>query len=139
MIITVQQICDQAREWIGTPFLHQGRSRSGCDCLGFIASVLGELGVDLALRHLPLNYGRNPQALLITTLQRLCRNIDLEPGALVAIKFPFAEFPSHAAIFTGDSMIHCYESVGKVTEHGYRNPWPQRTASIWAMPYVAYR
>ena len=138
MSISVETIVAQAREWIGVPYLHQGRSRVGCDCLGFIATMLNELGVDLALRNLPLNYGADPQELLVATLSRLCRNIALQPGALVAIKFPHGKFASHAAIYTGDSMIHCYRNVGKVVEHGYRGAWPRLAESIWAMPYVKY-
>jgi cell wall-associated NlpC family hydrolase len=129
----------QAREWLGVPFLHQGRSRNGCDCLGFIAACLAELGSAALLEHLPRAYGRMPQKLLIDGLEELSREIPLQPAAIVTIKFPRTEFPSHAAIFTGDTLIHCFESERKVVEHGYREPWIRRTASIWAAPLVAYQ
>jgi cell wall-associated NlpC family hydrolase len=39
-------IINAARQWIGTPFHHQGRKRGvGCDCLGLIVGVANELGL----------------------------------------------------------------------------------------------
>ena len=137
-MIAVPDLVDEARSWIGTPFLHQGRSRFGVDCLGFVAAVLADLGSTTAMRLLPQNYSRNPQSKVLDTLQANSREIPLEAGALLLIQFPHSKHPSHAALFTGASMIHAYQSVNKVVEHGYRGPWVQRTHSIWALPLVVY-
>lgn len=128
----------QARQWLGVRFLHQGRTRLGCDCMGFIAGALAELNARTALALLPVNYGREPQALLIDTLTRCCQPIALQPGALVLIQWPQTADPSHAAIYTGSSLLHCYEAVGEVIEHGYRPPWTTRTASVWSLPEVQH-
>ena len=37
-----RQVVDCARSWIGTRFRHQGRSRSGVDCLGLLVMVAKE-------------------------------------------------------------------------------------------------
>lgn len=138
-MIAVEQLVTEAREWVGVPFLHQGRSRFGADCLGFVAASLAHLGSRILLDHLPNNYSRNPQALLIRGLTSLCQKIDLEPGALVIFQFPQTEFPSHAAIYTGESIIHAFEREKKIVETGYGQPWLRLAHSAWAMPLVVYR
>lgn len=138
-MIQPQQVIDQAREWLGVRFLHQGRSRSGADCLGFIAALMAELGSYTLLDHLPRNYGRMPQRLLPDGLEDLTYQIPLQPAAVCTIQFPKAQFPSHAGIFTGESFIHCYEAQKKIVEHGYRGPWVARTKTIWALPLVIYQ
>jgi hypothetical protein len=56
----------------------------------------------------------------------------------VLIQFPNTSHPSHAGIFTGSTLIHCYQGVGRVVEHGYQRPWIKRTAGFWAIPMVMY-
>ena len=138
-MIAPQDIIDQAREWVGVRFVHQGRSRFGADCLGFIAAMLAELGSRCFLDYLPHNYSRDPNALLIDSLPLLSREIELQPAALLLMQFPQAKLPSHAAIYTGVSIIHCYQIEGKVIEHTYGAPWLTRTKSIWALPLVTYQ
>ena len=137
-MITPDQVIAQAREWLGVRFVHQGRSRHGCDCLGFPSGVLGELGCTVGLEYLPINYARAPQGEVLATLSNVTREIPLQPAALVLIRWPKSEFPSHAGIFTGENLIHSYQTVGKVVEHGYREPWIKLTASFWALPEVKY-
>jgi cell wall-associated NlpC family hydrolase len=138
-VIPADAVIAQAREWVGVPFLHQGRSRFGADCLGFIAAMLAELGSPVGLRLLPLNYSRSPGPKVLEVLTSNCRNIALQPAALLAIEFPLAKFPSHAAIYTGVSIIHCDQLSGGVREVAYGQPWTSRTKSIWALPLVVYQ
>lgn len=137
-MIAPAAVVAQAHEWVGVRYLHQGRTRFGCDCLGFIAALMGELGEPRLLEWLPINYGREPQSLLIENVTAHTTPEVLQPAALILIQWPLTEFASHAAIYTGVSMIHAYESVGRVVEHGYREPWIARTAGVWALPGVAY-
>lgn len=37
-------VAAQAEQWIGAPFLWQGRIRAGCDCKGLLAGIAAELG-----------------------------------------------------------------------------------------------
>lgn len=138
-MITSADLISNARSWVGTRFLHQGRSRFGADCLGFIAACLHELGSDVLMGVLPLNYARTPQAQLLDGIAKICRNIPLEPAALLLIQFPLAKLPSHAAIYTGESIIHSDEASGGVREITYGRPWTERTKSIWALPLVIYQ
>lgn len=137
-MITANAVVAEARTWLGVPFLHQGRSRHGVDCIGWVASVCAQLGAFVPLQNLPHNYARNPQALLSDALRMLATPTTLEVGCLILIKWPLAPHASHVGIYTGKSMIHCYEAVGKVVEHGYSTPWPERTESLWRIPGVRY-
>jgi cell wall-associated NlpC family hydrolase len=137
-VIASDRVVFQARQWVGVRFVHQGRTRFGCDCLGFVGGFMDELGSRTALELLPINYGREPQGQLIEILSKHSRQIPLQAAALLLIQWPLSAHPSHAAIYTGDSMVHSYEAATKVVEHGYRAPWPARTVSIWALPDVAY-
>lgn len=137
-MITAHDVVAEARAWLGVPFLHQGRSRNGVDCIGYVAAVCAHLGALEPLNNLPHNYARNPQALLKDALRMLGRPTTLEIGCIVLIKWPLTKDPSHVGIYTGESMIHCYEAVGRVVEHGYTTPWPERTESLWRLPGVTY-
>lgn len=139
-MIEAAALIANAREWSDArvKFLHQGRSRHGADCLGFIAACLAELQSMTFIEYLPKNYGRAPQTLLIDGLHQLCRQIPLQPAALILFQWPKTPFPSHAGIYTGENLIHSFQAEGRVIEHGYRGPWVNRTAGIWALPEVIY-
>ena len=70
-----------ARGWIGVPYLHQGRSRSGIDCIGLVLQVAREAGIgpaDLDFRR----YGRMPQREMIEAeLPRWCAPGEAQAGA----------------------------------------------------------
>lgn len=137
-MILPHDLIENYREWLGVKFLHQGRTRLGADCLGFIAAGAAEVGSTVFLKHLPINYARNPQSLLLDKLELLTRKIDLQPGALLTVRWPGDKFASHGSIFTGSTIIHCYEANRKVIEHSYSGAWVARTTSIWAIPLVRY-
>lgn len=138
-MITPDALIEQARQWLGVKYVHQGRTRFGADCLGFIAGVLGELDSRAALEYLPLDYPKLPQpGFLQQRLHDLSREIALQPGALILVQWPFMDGPSHVAIFTGVNLIHCTQSEGKVVENGYRGPWVKRTVGVFALPEVQY-
>lgn len=139
-MIEVDDLISQARSWIGVRYLHQGRSRHGADCLGFIAAMCAELGSRAYLDALPHNYARNPQAILVDAAPKLSKPLDEAiPGALAIFQFPLSKHPSHAGIITRDgTFIHTFEPVGKVVEVGFRAPWLKRARSFWAVPLVVY-
>ena len=39
----VDIIIEEARSWIGVPFHHQGRTKSGCDCIGIVLACARRL------------------------------------------------------------------------------------------------
>lgn len=139
-MITVEQLIEDARSWIGVPFHHQGRSRLGIDCIGLPEVILRERGVLPEGFEVDLTYGRMPQAALVEGLTRWCTEVDVPiRGGLVAIQWPRTVAVSHVAIFTGSTLIHALGRGGiGVCEHAYRGHWLKLSRSFWKLPGVAY-
>jgi cell wall-associated NlpC family hydrolase len=134
--VTASRFVEQARSWIGVQYRHQGRARSGVDCVGLPIAVLQELGL-LPPRFEISNYGRTPSGELVERLQAHSKPmVQAVPGALIVIAW--TKVAAHVAICTGGTMIHAYERIGTVVEHGYRGRWVRMTHSVWALPGVLY-
>jgi cell wall-associated NlpC family hydrolase len=138
-MIAAQTLIDEARTWVGVPFLHQGRSRHGVDCAGFVVSLMRNAG------ELPpgftdvSNYARRPSTELLALVSRYCMRASREaPGLLALIRWPKDTMPSHVALLTGPTLIHCYERRRAVVEHSYRGSWQRDTHSLWSLPGVLY-
>lgn len=118
------------------PFRHQGRTRQGVDCVGLPIVVLEGLGV-LPRAFREVGYSRLPTGELMAHVMSWCRPLEVvQPGALLILAWNVN--PAHAGIATGENIVHAYERVGKVVEHGFRAHWPSRLHSVWALPGVAY-
>jgi cell wall-associated NlpC family hydrolase len=134
--MTPADVIAEARSYLGVPFRHQGRDHRGIDCVGVPIAVGRTLGLwpqdwDTA------TYGRIPTGELIARVAAKCRQIPTPvPGSLIVIAW--TKLAAHTAICTGETMIHAYESVGRVVEHGYRGRWIRMTHSAWALPGVSY-
>lgn len=133
---TGRDVVDEARSWVGAPFRHQGRSRHGVDCVGLIIVVLQELKL-IEKNFEIINYGRLPSGELIKRAMQHCTPLP-RPCAGSMCVIAWTRLAAHVAIATPDTLIHSYESVGKVVEHGYRGRWNKLTHSVWALPGVAY-
>jgi cell wall-associated NlpC family hydrolase len=134
--VTPADVIAEARRWVGVPFRHQGRSERGIDCVGLPIVVCQSLGL-LDQRFDVAAYGRLPSGELVDRLRAHCRPIPgAVPGALIVIAW--TKIAAHVAICTGETMIHAYESVGRVVEHGYRGRWIRLTHSTWGLPGLAY-
>lgn len=126
----------EARSWLGVPFRHQGRNRHGIDCVGLpivVCQTLGLIGPNFEIT----NYGRLPSGELVERLKAHCQPIPAAvPGSLIVVAW--TRTAAHVALCTGETMVHAYESVGRVVEHGYRGRWIRLTHSVWAIPGVCY-
>jgi cell wall-associated NlpC family hydrolase len=128
-----------ARTWRGVPFLHQGRSRYGIDCVGLIIETLRECAALPADYVDPRDYGRSPDGQLTELIARHCERVRVaEMGVLVLIRWPQAKLAQHVALCTGDTLIHAYQGPRGVIEHGYRGEWIKRTVALWRLPGIAY-
>jgi len=137
-LISVDELIERARAWIGVPFHHQGRSRAGIDCIGLPEAILRDAGVLPAGYDAPRNYGRRPIGELERGLQRWCAAAPRPVrGCLLALRWPAHGGISHVAILAGDTIIHAYHKRG-VCEHAYRAQWVKWTRSAWHLPGVAY-
>lgn len=128
------KIIAAAREYVGTPFHHQGRAKgAGIDCAGLVECVARDVGYDVPIHD---GYGETPFAGLLqkTVEQYLAPTTELAPGCVLLIKFPQMSAPSHLAIYTGRNIIHAWSKPGKCVEHIYDQTWKSRTVRAYAWP-----
>lgn len=137
MTVTPAQVIEEAHGWLGVPFRHQGRTRTGVDCVGLI------IGVCQALELLPSKFERRDYGRLPTRgeldakiMQHCTRARRPVPGCLLAIRWN--KDLAHVALYTGTTLIHAYESAGGVVEHGFRGAWTKLVDSAWRLPGVTY-
>ena len=136
----------EARTWLGVRWKHQGRDRSGVDCLGMaqqVAKACRGFDVDRT------NYPKRGQgaSFLAELKQHLGRvSLDLiEPGDLIAMPY---DGDLHVAI-VGDhplgpgvlSMIHAHARVQdrKVVEHRLDSVWMSKVSAAFRYPEAACR
>ena len=118
-----------ARAWVGVPFRHQGRSRSGIDCIGLLRELAAAHGYT---DHDETGYSRLPfdgrmRAVLTQYLDSVS---DLLAGDVVLMSFAGAE--THVALYTErGTIIHAYQPRGKVVEHRLDDKWRRRIVGIY--------
>lgn len=137
-----QIVVDKAREYLNTPYLHQGRLKGqGVDCIGLVICVAHELGLsdfDCA------DYARTPnKEMLLTLSQEQMKRIDAieaKPGDVAL--FRILKQPQHFGILgnyyrdNALSLIHAYSSVGKVVETYFSPQWGARAIAYFRLPGV---
>ena len=132
----MNDVVKEAREWVDTPFRHQGRLKGvGCDCLGLIRGVYGNVYSPSILPKDRTNYGIEIVVDLNKHLRKVAVEVaEREPGDLILMKF--SSQPTHMGIYVGDDrMIHAYSSVGRIVEHRISSQWKKRIVSIWRMTW----
>lgn len=119
MTITREQIVAKAREYLGTPFHHQGRvKKAGIDCIGLLVGVAKELGV---FHYDRTDYPRLPDGKsLMAELRKVLDEIKIEearPGDVLVFWFSRStRHPQHVGIKTDLGVIHTYEKCRRVVE-----------------------
>lgn len=130
-----QELVDQARKYLGTPFKHRGRTKFGLDCAGLIVRSYLDLG--RPVKDLRI-YGREPhrdglrQTVLSNQVDRVYG--PWEPGDVLLMKF--VREPHHLGIagdyFAGGlSLIHSYGEIGRVVEHRLDDVWKSRVLEVY--------
>lgn len=119
----------EAREWIGTPYVPQGRAKGiGCDCVGLIVGVGEHTGL-LVPYELP-PYREGDVALMDSLFPAHFERIEsAEPGAVLQLDVPGNR--RHLAICAGETIIHVYGRKIGVTEHPLTERWRSRVLSCW--------
>lgn len=133
----------QARQWLGVPFHHQGRSTAGLDCLGLLMVVADAIGLRFEGKRaseldIP-RYGARPEvAVLIARLEAHLQPVAVSaarPGDIVLLKVQGS--PQHLAILSdypvvGEmGMIHAYAPARAVVEHRYDEVWRRETYAVY--------
>ena len=128
-----------AREYLGTPFVHQGRSKSGVDCVGLLICTVRDLGLTTPAE---IPYSRRPDGDLVKRLRQHLRRGDLcpyelTPGMVVSIRLPI--YPCHVAVVTEPNrIIHALASTGRVIEQSLNDAWYDRIVESYFIPGVFY-
>ena len=127
MTATRAQIVEEARTWLGVPWVHQGFSKvQGCDCVGFIRGVGSLVGAlhpekhDSRVVHYE-GYARDPNPRVMNTaLNEFLVSTPKDKvyiGDVLWIRI--AGNPRHLGIASEPGVIIHSDSVtGKVIEHG---------------------
>lgn len=129
-------IIDEARKWIGTPYLHQGRLIGiGVDCVGLIVGVGHSLGLT---DWDSTDYTNQPNP----ALMRATMNEHLDPVSQIDMRsgdilwFAISKDPRHVAIYTGSGIIHSMFNR-EVIEHGLDGVWNSRIRGVWRFRGIA--
>lgn len=118
--MTRNQIILEARAWLGVPYLHQGRTRNGVDCLGLLRMIADKFQLS---DYDEADYSTNPsgyrmQRILDEQLQRITYSEAREADIL---HMATAKEPQHLAIISNEyprRIIHASAIHGRVIEQG---------------------
>ncbi len=127
---TGEDIVSAARHYIGTPFRHAGRNEHGVDCVGLVLVVAYRLGIS---QYVPRPYARlvDPDELR-AEVEEVCDLIPSEekrPGDILLLRV--GGVPQHLGIYAGETLIHAFNTVGRVVEAPYSGQWEDRTADVY--------
>lgn len=129
--MTPEEVINKAREYIGVPFHHGGRSRKGgVDCGGLLVCVAADLGIEYVDR---LNYSQ------INAMQDLILGIEsvanLQPDADMStwnladiIIFRGRMVNAHTGLYSGNGkLINAYAgTTNRVVENDISDYWLSR-------------
>lgn len=126
-----QAIVQAARAYRDVPYLHQGRSRAGLDCVGLLIVV----GRDVGLIPASFDYTNYERAqwpwVMLKQLRRwfVERRDGPEPGDVIVIA-PRLE-SLHVGICTGSGVIHARSQTERVVEHRLTDEWIYRRRGVF--------
>ena len=145
----MSKLVAQARTYLGAPYRHRGRKRTGIDCAGLPWCCYADLSVNLPDLRL---YGREPHqdGMMMAVKAALgepvwhgmkgkCARSVLQIGDVVVMAF--VRDPHHMAIIGDDvlyglSMIHADGTLGtsRVVEHGLDNQHLAMICAVFRRP-----
>lgn len=129
----MEQLIEEARAWMNVPFRHQGRSRKGADCIGFLGGVANRFGAALTL---PTDYTLNPDPVRFKNdLQKHFQEIPVSRaiwGDLLLIRYRGKS--THLAMRTKEGIIHSSNLYKKVVEHSWEDDWKRGTIAAFRLP-----
>lgn len=139
--MTSDDVIVAARSWLDVPFIHQGRSREGVDCVGFVICCLRD---DLSLlpKCFDVNgYGHKPDGTLFSECDKRLTRAKPKPGGIFVMRF--AEEPQHMGFIVpyrhgGFAIIHALSRRHRIVEHRLDKLWESRILGTFEIPGVSY-
>lgn len=139
---SMNEVVRIARDWIGTPYRHQGARRGvGCDCLGLVRGIWRErygaepeapppYGIDWAER----GGEERLRAAAISHFGAPVATEGMAPGDLLLFRWQEGAAAKHLGILSApDRFIHAYEAAG-VIESALVPSWRRRVVGVWRWP-----
>lgn len=131
------------REWIGTPFQHQGRLPGvALDCIGLVICACWELGIKPRSFNFKAYPGIPDGRSLIAECNNHMTRIRADDMAVgdVAV-FRFGRHPQHLGIVGdyvhgGFSLIHAAQQEGEVIEHHLDSSHMKRLVAAYRLPGI---
>jgi cell wall-associated NlpC family hydrolase len=124
-----EAVVAEARGWLGVPWRHQGRSRSGIDCVGLVVCVAHAL--DLS-DYDSTGYSRRAQGQGF--VEHFRGNMDgvairdARPGDVLV--FADQAYPCHCGFLTErfghPHLLHAHATRRQVIEEPYAGEWPDK-------------
>jgi cell wall-associated NlpC family hydrolase len=132
LTINREDVIAEARKWIGTRWVHQGRTEHGIDCAGLVILVGQALGLPAEDM---LGYRRSPDGVLFRNHIFSQTTFEPQPRPGSIGLFREARFPTHTGIFATDetghlTLIHAYMPYGKVMEERFIHEWPEKIVAV---------
>jgi len=137
-MITREQIVEEARRWLGTPYQHKGRVLGrAADCAAVVVCVAHTLGLEYE-EH--LDYGRvpNPRRMMEELDKYLIRIRAIEAQPADVYFMAWKKRPHHLALKTDVGILHAYNLVKppRVVEHTLSPDWLARIKTAYRFPGV---
>jgi len=114
-IQTPSDLIESARKYMGVPFLHQGRSDQGLDCLGLVVVAARDIGIEVVDN---LHYSKSPDFdEMYEGLRRHMSPVtarEAQPGDIIWVRWNRRAYPAHLAIITKiaadgwPTVLHCW-------------------------------
>jgi NlpC/P60 family putative phage cell wall peptidase len=121
-----------ARQWLGTPFRHQGRQPGrGLDCVGLVVCAARRCGLG---DYDVTNYPRLPQGDALAEHMCAAGLTEVErptalPGDVLLMRF--TRQAQHVALVTDGGILHAHQQVGRVVEHRLDESWRRRIVAAY--------
>ena len=136
--MTREQIIEQARALLGTPWAHQGRTPGvGIDCAGVVVHILALNGI----RYDVSGYAYEPNGELTlhadSCLTRISKAAFQPADVLV---FRIKKLPQHVALATDKGILHSFNrgpgTLSKVVETGLTDQWRAHIVAAYKFPWI---
>lgn len=134
----IKDVIKEARTYLGTPWVHQGRTRKGVDCVGFIVLAFAKFNIPI---YELKGYSRHPDGVLLrktmSEQDHFKEVYNIQEGDVLL--FRIRREPQHVGLVTNSNtadfgIIHSYNGgVKKVIEHDLADYWKKRIVAIYRL------
>lgn len=131
-MVTREQIVQKAREFVGTPYHHQGRLKHvGVDCVGLVVCIAEELGIAIEDQT---RYPQNPDGSLLPHVRTQLEEIPVEEakaGDIYMVYVHKFDLPQHFLLITDYGIVHAFNGGLKKVVETTIGKWKKRIVTAF--------